>query len=803
MKNRALLRSRASLVGVVVGLPLSAFFLWLAVRKADHVEVWSVLSNADLAFVVLAIMALGGVYTGQAIRWRVIARTPMVSAPRFAEMVLSGVAVNNVLPGRVGDLLRARWLQVAACISGGRALATVFVDRVFDVLALVVFLAISLPFISGAEWIRRIAIGGFVLLLVLSIVFAAARAYAHYRARDRRGHRGRLRGIARDALEGLAEPLGPVRAVALALFSVGTWSMWALAAWLVGQAVGIELSMLDVVFVTAVINLGVAIPSSPGFIGTYQWLGVSALALFHIETDQALAFAILMHAVWYVPTCLAGGFLLSRRGIAKLRNSAFQRSLSMNLRMHDRSKLNHREHRGTGMFRRRVGVHDESRVDAELVRGVDIKTEPGPLVTDNLTSVTVTPPALGYSDRLRWIPPACAAALGLWQLGEPSLWIDEAYTAERTGFTYGRLMEDIQWAHFTLVKAWSVMGGTSEFALRFPSVVGGIVAVVLMYGFTKWLVDERVAFISALLLAVNPFVIHWSQQARAYSILLALAIAATWLFLRAIEKNTALAWAGYGVLVAVLIYWQTFSAFIFVAVHVFLAWRNRRALVTWALVLVVTTPWLIAFFDREAEMLPTKWIPSPTFDSIVDFLREAPGAWGVGLVVASIGTLYIGGRERRLLIAWALLPMALSLIASLQDAVFVSRYLIVSTPAFAMLGAVALIHLAGRLRAVAIGATIAGTAVGLGLWYAPNGSKNWIGEDWKAATEFVMRDGGAIVRPDLARAAYAYYGGVETPTGWVLLRSVEPVSDGHDSKKVSFGERLQAIRVERVRPNAG
>ena len=66
-------------------------------------------------------------------------------------------------------------------------------------------------------------------------------------------------------------------------------------------------------FVTAAINLGVAIPSSPGFVGTYQWLGVSALALFGISQEAGLAFAIAMQAVWYVPTTLVGAGLLVAR----------------------------------------------------------------------------------------------------------------------------------------------------------------------------------------------------------------------------------------------------------------------------------------------------------------------------------------------------------------------------------------------------------------------------------------------------------------------------------------------------------
>ena len=304
----------------MVGLPLSALFLWLAFRTANLDRVWSVLTSAEVGPTALAACAMAGVYAGQAVRWRAIARTPTVSTARFGEMVVSGIAVNNVLPGRVGDLLRARWLQAAARIPAGRALATVFVDRSFDVFALVLFLAISLPVVAGAEWLRRIALASLALVVALGIVLFAARLYARRRPRARLGHRNLLRRLARDTIEGLAEPLGRLRAFVIAAISVATWLIWALAAWLVAQAVGIELSALEALFVAAVINLGVAIPSSPGFIGTYQWLGVSALGLFDVGTERALAFAILMHAVWYVPTTVVGGGLLLRRGVGMLLN---------------------------------------------------------------------------------------------------------------------------------------------------------------------------------------------------------------------------------------------------------------------------------------------------------------------------------------------------------------------------------------------------------------------------------------------------------------------------------------------------
>ena len=316
---RAALRSRAALGGLLVGVPVSAVFLWLAFRHADPREVWTVLTTARVAPVALAVAAMAGVYLIQATRWRAIARTPEVTTTTFCEMVVSGVAVNNVLPGRVGDLLRARWLQVAARIPGGRAFATVLVDRAFDVFALVVALVVSVPFVASAEWLRRIVLGGLVLLALVVLVLAAARIYTRRRTRDHRADRALLRRLVRDTLEGLSAPLGRRRTGALALLSVVAWGTWAVSAWLVARALGIEMSVLETVLVAAVINLGVAIPSSPGFIGTYQWLAVSSLALFGVGANEALAFGVLMQAVWYVPTTLVGGALLVRRTVVAVR----------------------------------------------------------------------------------------------------------------------------------------------------------------------------------------------------------------------------------------------------------------------------------------------------------------------------------------------------------------------------------------------------------------------------------------------------------------------------------------------------
>jgi len=306
-------RTRSLVIWLGVGVPSSGVFLWLAVREADPAAVWDALAGASPGLLLAGVAIVAVVYLLQAERWLHIAGVPQLRRRWFTGAVISGVAVNNVLPGRLGDLLRARWLSVDAGMPGGRAFATVIVDRAFDVVALVVLLFAGLTVAADEAWLRRIVVGVVLVLAAIVAGLVFARAYTRRRHRARRAHRSRVRRIVRDTLEGLAEPLSPARAARLTALSLAAWGTWALCALVVARAVGIELSPLEAVFIAAVVNLGVAIPSSPGFIGTYQWLAVSALGVFAVDREQALAFAILLQATWYVPTTLVGGALVVRR----------------------------------------------------------------------------------------------------------------------------------------------------------------------------------------------------------------------------------------------------------------------------------------------------------------------------------------------------------------------------------------------------------------------------------------------------------------------------------------------------------
>jgi uncharacterized membrane protein YbhN (UPF0104 family) len=229
-----------------------------------------------------------------------------------------------VLPGRVGDLLRAHWLSRRTGTPRSRTLATVVVDRACDVFVLLALLIATYPFTPRRTWIDRVYVASLVVTAILAAGLVATRLYVAHRARDGRtlplsvrlSWPGRqLSGLIR----GTAAVVGPGDLAAAVALSAAAWVLWAAGLWLVADALGIDLALWQAAFMTGLVNLGTAVPSSPGFVGTYQWLCVSGLGLFDIGASQAFAFSLVLQAAWFVPTTAVGVPLAVRLSMERRR----------------------------------------------------------------------------------------------------------------------------------------------------------------------------------------------------------------------------------------------------------------------------------------------------------------------------------------------------------------------------------------------------------------------------------------------------------------------------------------------------
>lgn len=314
-ENRRAISTRSVVLGLVIGLPISLLFLWLAIRGVDLAEVWTAVTGANLWLVLLAVPFANLLFVFQGFRWRhLVEADPKPANAAFVALMFVGGAITNVIPGRPGDVARGIWLSRISRIPVARSLTSVGVDRAVDVVTLFILLLACLPFVEKPDWLVNLVIIGGALTLIAAVVLAGAWWYSTKSTRGReraalgRDDKSWLRHNLSGIIRGLSVLSRPKDFAAAFGFSFLAWSSSTVGAWLVAYALGIHLNLASIVFVVGVISLGSAIPSSPGMIGTYQWLAVTSMAVVGVGKADALAFSILSQATWYIPVTLSGPF---------------------------------------------------------------------------------------------------------------------------------------------------------------------------------------------------------------------------------------------------------------------------------------------------------------------------------------------------------------------------------------------------------------------------------------------------------------------------------------------------------------
>ncbi|HSJ92542.1 MAG TPA: glycosyltransferase family 39 protein, partial [Gaiellaceae bacterium] len=362
----------------------------------------------------------------------------------------------------------------------------------------------------------------------------------------------------------------------------------------------------------------------------------------------------------------------------------------------------------------------------------------------------------------------------------------------------------------------TLVAGRSEWALRFLSIVGSMLACGLLVILAHRFFERRVALVAGLLLAASPFVVKWSQQARGYTLGLAASLLATLLLLRALDRGTRRAWVVYGLALSLVVVWHPVVGVLLVPVHAVLAWQRRDAVLPHGLLAAIVAgafavPWAALVALRSTgEGVAMDWLTFPSLETAVWAVADVSGALGVGAVLAVVGVVALRRAGRSELATWlgvwAAAPFALSLLVSLVRPIYLDRYLLVAAPAFALLAAVALFALAPRVRLLAASALAAATAFGVVQWYALGVNGNWRGEDWRSATALVLERraeaDAVVVAPWSAAPAARYYGAevVDVSTAdriWVLAWSeTAEETTAEERRALGFGEHRLVERAE-------
>ncbi|MHB1414656.1 MAG: lysylphosphatidylglycerol synthase transmembrane domain-containing protein, partial [Chloroflexota bacterium] len=249
--------------------------------------------------------------------------TQSVSGRRLFPVVVIGYMANDVLPVRMGELVRAYVLGLREGISKATGLSTIFVERVFDGLAMIAFLAGVAAFIPLAASLKQIAVATAVLFLALSagiLVLAmqssrAERLVGYVVRLLPAGARGPVQKIASSMLVGLGVMRSGRAVVAALVLSIAAWLCEAGMYYLIALGFFPEIPFYVMLLTVAVANLGTMIPSSPGYVGTFDALAVFTLGLFGIGNEVAVGYTAVLHAALIFPITFLGFFFLWRENL--------------------------------------------------------------------------------------------------------------------------------------------------------------------------------------------------------------------------------------------------------------------------------------------------------------------------------------------------------------------------------------------------------------------------------------------------------------------------------------------------------
>jgi hypothetical protein len=316
-RGQAEVRTRRFALSVAI----SAVCLYLVFRGVAMRDLVTALATASYIWLLpTAILLVLGLFL-RALRWRALfhPRTGLRLGVLF-DVLNIGYLMNNLLPVRAGDVLRAGLISAREPVSASRALATVVVERVLDVLTVVVLLALLLPVLPIPQEIAR---GGQIAGVSFGILGLGLMVLSTQRDRGARWTRTlldrvpyldaeRWAGRVGDLIDGLAALRSPLALGRAVSWSLVAWLTSAVAFYLVMLAFDLALPPTAAVFVLCVTALGMIIPSTPGYLGVFDYMVVLALSLFEVERSLAVSYALVLHAVTYLAFSLAGVVSLVR-----------------------------------------------------------------------------------------------------------------------------------------------------------------------------------------------------------------------------------------------------------------------------------------------------------------------------------------------------------------------------------------------------------------------------------------------------------------------------------------------------------
>ena len=317
----------------LLGLIISAAFLWWALRERRLVDVWQVLRGAQYGWLIPGVgVYMLGVWV-RSWRWHYLLRPlKQISTNAIFPVVAIGYMGNNIYPSRAGELLRAYVLRRREQVPISSSFATIVVERAFDGIVMLAFVFINLPKLAGLAvysgftgTIQELALWGAAAFLAAVVLFFLMAAFPEISLRIitrlvNRWVPNRFRTtileFTKRFLGGLASLRSPRDVLMILLTSVVIWLLETGKYWFVMQAFTFRVSFFALMLMNGIVNLTTTIPSAPGYIGTFDAPGIALLEAFGVEGAVATGYTLVLHAALWLPITLLGAYFMAREGLS-------------------------------------------------------------------------------------------------------------------------------------------------------------------------------------------------------------------------------------------------------------------------------------------------------------------------------------------------------------------------------------------------------------------------------------------------------------------------------------------------------
>jgi len=292
---------------LLAGLVMAAGLLYLSLRGISWLIVWKTIRSISPIYGAASV-AIGIIpMTLRAARWRILlqAAGPVSYSTTFWA-VAAGYFGNNFLPARGGELVRACIVRDRSPLALSYVLATALSERVADAVALVIFGAVTLAFLPQAQaWIRPLR-GTFAVIGCLGLLGLALLPRFAQPVKKLLKPWPRFQRVAEQILLGVQSFHNVTRLTQFTALTIFIWLTDAVATALLAFSLSIAMPVFLAMLLIVALSLSSALPSTPGYVGVYQFVAVMLLKPFGISPSAAIAFIVVTQAISFAVTGVLG-----------------------------------------------------------------------------------------------------------------------------------------------------------------------------------------------------------------------------------------------------------------------------------------------------------------------------------------------------------------------------------------------------------------------------------------------------------------------------------------------------------------